>query len=218
MTGALTLYGNPSAALHAVPKQYVDTRSLHDLAGVTLTTPVANQILRFNGTEWVNATFNAVGFRQTFVATAGQTLFGPLNAEYVPGAGQMSVYINGIKQYPGTFTEPSSTTVDLTSPSDAGDIIMVEVSEVSPNYQQPSYTTSLNQLTDVTVTSPSNNQVLTFNGTEWVNSASGAAASTLNELTDVTITTPTNNDLLAYNGANWINTNTTTLALDAGSF
>lgn len=218
MTGALTLYGNPTDTLHAVPKQYVDNRTLHDLAGVTLTSPVANQILRFNGTEWVNATFNAVGFRQTFVATANQTLFGPLNAEYVPGAGQMSVYINGIKQYPGTFTEPSSTTVDLTSPSDDSDVIMVEVSEVSPNYQQPSYTTALNQLTDVTVTSPSSTQVLTFNGTEWVNSAPPAPPISLDELTDVVIAAPANQDLLAYNGAGWINTNTTNLAFDAGSF
>ncbi len=35
---------------------------------------------------------------------------------------------------------------------------------------------SLNQLSDVTITSPSNGQSLTYNGTAWVNSAGGGAA------------------------------------------
>jgi Repeat of unknown function (DUF5907) len=67
--------------------------------------------------------------------------------------------------------------------------------------------TNLDGLTDVVITSPSNNQVLTFNGTNWVNSTVSSTGGTLNldGLTDVVISTPTNNQVLKYNGTNWVN-------------
>jgi len=57
-------------------------------------------------------------------------------------------------------------------------------------------------LSDVTVTTPSNGQVLSYNGTNWVNSASSAGS--LSGLSDTSIGTPVNGEVLKYNGTAWV--------------
>jgi len=65
--------------------------------------------------------------------------------------------------------------------------------------------TSLNGLTDVVITSPTANQVLKFNGTQWINDVSAGGSSNLDALTDVAISSPTSNQVLSYNGTSWVN-------------
>lgn len=62
---------------------------------------------------------------------------------------------------------------------------------------------SLNDLADVSVSSPSTGQVLTFSGGVWQALAGGSAS--LEALTDTTITTPAANELLKYDGSKWVN-------------
>lgn len=85
---------------------------------------------------------------------------------------------------------------------------------------------ALNDLTDVTITSATTNDIIKYNGSAWVNSSSLAASqvtglatvatsglysdltgkvSVIDDLTDVTITSATTNDLIKYNGSAWIN-------------
>lgn len=64
----------------------------------------------------------------------------------------------------------------------------------------------LNGLTDVIITGPIVNQVLKYNGSQWVNSSSSGGATTLDGLTDVIITTPAPAQVLKYNGSEWANT------------
>ena len=74
------------------------------------------------------------------------------------------------------------------------------------SFQTPVTSTNLNALTDVTLTSPLLvNQVIKYNGTEWVNGTGTAGATNLDGLTDVTLTSPTNNQVLKYNGTDWVN-------------
>lgn len=67
----------------------------------------------------------------------------------------------------------------------------------------------LSTLADVLISSPANNQVLTYNATigKWVNANAQAGASALGNLTDVTITSPSANQVLLYDGTNsvWVN-------------
>jgi phage-related tail fiber protein len=67
--------------------------------------------------------------------------------------------------------------------------------------------TNLNELSDVTLTSPSNTQVLQYNGSQWVNATLSIPSSIqyLDDLLDVTITTPTANQSLLWNGTEWVN-------------
>ena len=69
----------------------------------------------------------------------------------------------------------------------------------------------LDDLTDVTISTPSNGQVLKYDATNniWINgSAPGGGsggASDLNDLNDVTISSATNGQVLKYNGTAWVN-------------
>jgi hypothetical protein len=63
--------------------------------------------------------------------------------------------------------------------------------------------TSLALLDDVNVTSPSLNQILQYNGTDWVNGT--APATSLDGLSDVAITSPSTDQVLKYNGSSWVN-------------
>jgi hypothetical protein len=65
---------------------------------------------------------------------------------------------------------------------------------------------SLTDLSDVFISSPTNNQVLTYDGVtdnRWENATPSASA--LTDLSNVTITTPSTDDVLQYNGSIWIN-------------
>lgn len=74
---------------------------------------------------------------------------------------------------------------------------------------------SLNGLSDVVVSSPTNGQVLKYNGTEWVNGTDLAGSGgNLEDLDNVTVSSPTNGQVLKYNGSAWVND---TDATSAGS-
>ena len=85
---------------------------------------------------------------------------------------------------------------------------------------------SIDDLSDVNLTSPSSGQVLSYNGTNWINSA--ASAGSLAGLSDTTITSPANGEVLKYNGSSWVDvqlayselsgtpTNVSTFTNDAG--
>jgi len=64
---------------------------------------------------------------------------------------------------------------------------------------------SLNDLGDVTLTSPTNNQAMIFNSGsgDWENAAQGAAAIT--DHSDATVTSPVSGDILEHNGTIWVN-------------
>ncbi len=66
---------------------------------------------------------------------------------------------------------------------------------------------AINDLTDVTISSPQLGQVLKYNGTIWINDSDATAGGTtnLNDLGDVTISLPSTNHVLKYNGTTWIN-------------
>lgn len=66
-------------------------------------------------------------------------------------------------------------------------------------------TNSIGDLANVQLTSPTNGQVLKWNGTSWTNGVDAGA--TLTSLTDVSITNPTNDQVLKYNSSTgrWVN-------------
>jgi hypothetical protein len=76
-------------------------------------------------------------------------------------------------------------------------------SAVTASIVFPSY--GLNDLTDVVITTPTTGQLLSYNGTNWINSAAPTSVTTLDDLTDVVITTPVVDNTLVYNGTNWVN-------------
>ena len=63
---------------------------------------------------------------------------------------------------------------------------------------KPNIPADLGDLGDVTLSSSQANQVLQYNGSNWVNSGV-----TLNELSDVSAGSPSSGQILSYNGSNW---------------
>jgi len=59
---------------------------------------------------------------------------------------------------------------------------------------------NLSNLSDVSITTPANTELLKYNGSLWTNSTINTS-----NLTDFTITTPASTQLLSYNGTKWIN-------------
>jgi len=74
---------------------------------------------------------------------------------------------------------------------------------------KPTIPSALDDLSDVTISSPSNDQVLKYNGTAWVNSAAPAAGATdLDGLTDVAVTGAAKGQFIVHNGTSFVNSNT----------
>ena len=72
--------------------------------------------------------------RTFFTATANQTEFTGVGT-YTPGAGQLRIYIDGVRQFNSAYTETSSTSFTLLEGVVAGTLIMAEVdSYVNYNY------------------------------------------------------------------------------------
>lgn len=68
----------------------------------------------------------------------------------------------------------------------------------------PSQISGLNDLTDVTLSSPTSNQVLKYTGSQWINSTL-TLTTALSGLVDVDLGTPTAGQVLKFDGAYWTN-------------
>ena len=72
-----------------------------------------------------------------------------------------------------------------------------------------SVVTSLDDLDNVSITTPADGEVLTYdaNSDEWVNQSVPTPAEALDDLTDVTLTTPANGEVLTYDSTSqeWVN-------------
>lgn len=73
---------------------------------------------------------------------------------------------------------------------------------------KPSIPSTLDDLSDVTISSPSNTQVLQYNGSAWVNATVSGGASSLDELSDVAITSASKGQFVVHNGTSFVNSNT----------
>jgi hypothetical protein len=76
--------------------------------------------------------------RTTFTTTTNQTIFTGVG-EYVVGAGQLRIYIDGVRQFPSEYTETSTTSFTLTTGLPAGVKVFAEVD----SFVSQSFTASL---------------------------------------------------------------------------
>lgn len=63
---------------------------------------------------------------------------------------------------------------------------------------------SLDDLTDVSIVTPSSGDVITYSGSTWIASPIPSNDVALSDLTDVTLDSPTTGDVLTYSGDGWI--------------
>ena len=139
----------------------VSTASVGDLSDVTITSATTNELLKFNGSAWVNASvaYSEVTGTPSLatVATSGSysdlsntPTLGTASAEDVGTATGDVVQLVDVSGSPGLPVVDGSNLTGITA-------------DVS--------TASVGDLSDVTITSASSAQVLKYNGTAWVNSS-----------------------------------------------
>lgn len=88
---------------------------------------------------------------ETFVATAGQTVFN-LSNSYVIGNNQLQVYINGVYQTIGVnYTETSTTSFTLTSGVESGDRVTAAIGSPVTNTPATFNSLTLNEGANLTI-------------------------------------------------------------------
>ena len=199
--------------------------TLNALTDVSIVTPLANEVLKYDGSNWINAVdssgiTNLGALDDVIISslTDGQAL--KYNGSYwvnaTDSAGPTNLYqlddifidsaLSGNPLVTGQVLKWNGTkwanAGDATGGGGGGGL------DSALTLQLISSSVNLNTLSGVAVTAPSTNQVLKYNGSQWVNAADSVGAggsNALNDLTDVVISTPSTNQVLKYNGANWVN-------------
>jgi len=164
--GALT--GNVSGNINSSGVSTVTNLNIGGYVSIANTTGVANQILSSTGVGVSWKTFNDLlpqtRTTQTFTATANQTLF-----SFVYNVNFLDVFVNGVKLSSGEFTASNGSTITLSEGAFANDTVeFVSYATLGAGTGQVS---SLNDLTDVTLTGITTGNLLAYNGSEFVNTS-----------------------------------------------
>ena len=194
----------------------------------TITTPVASQVLSYDGSKWINSTpTSGVTTLSGLSDISNGTLINDNVLIYTTNAG-----LNKWTNYSISGATFNDTTKTITISSGSSSLAsLTDATITTPSTNQllqyngtkwinytPTYisSSSLSSSTDATITSPSTNQLLQYNGTKWINyTPTYISSSSIASSTDATITTPSNNQLLQYNSASgkWINATVSTGAV-----
>ena len=205
------------------------TLSSSNLSDFGLASPSAGQVLQYNGTKWQNLNLSV----PWTAVTGAPSLFTPVITS--PTSGQDLTYngtnwvntnktiaFSAVTSKPTTLsgygiTDGVSTTTiasyaPLASPALTGSPTSVTATAGSNNTGIATNAfvyTAISGLplssTNVSIASPTTNQVLQYNGTNWVNANVSTSSTTLAALTDCAITSPSSGDLLRWNGSKWAN-------------
>lgn len=173
------------------------TYSISDLGDVNISTPVAGEVIRYNGTEWVDSVLNYTDLAGTPTNNT-YSLVGLSDTSNSPVA-------SGFLRWNGTGTQvtyqAAIAAVDVT-----GLATVATTGAYADLSGTPTIPTDLHSLSDVTITSPVDGNILVYSSGEWVNDVPASASLDLNDLTDVATLSPVLDDVLAWNGVDaWIN-------------
>lgn len=199
----------------------ISTASIDELADVRTSgayAPTNGQALVWNASasQWEPGTVSGGGggsiditrYQYTTTGTT-TTVSGPDNNTNTLSytSDNLNVYLNGIRlSYGNDYTATSGSSVVLAVAVGAGNIIEIDTWEEGTGGGGGG-ASDLDDLTDVVITTPSNGQVLKYNGTSWVNAAdaTGSSLASIDDIPGVNITSATSGQVLYYDGTNWIN-------------
>lgn len=213
--------------LDSIPQQ------LNDLNDVLLTTPSATEVLTYDGSQWVNAPIPAPSLAFNDLNNCDQTpLVNPFTKPRFPrNDGATSNFVTGLLSLEDMVESINGTDLFFKNNGSGwvaqpvGTFNLLDVSSTVPtngqflrfnttsnDYEPVSITNidsipaNLEDLANVVLTGPVLSQVLSFNGSQWVNSTLPAPNLGLNDLNDTSLTSPLDNQILRYVSGTWINT------------
>jgi len=172
--------------------------TLDDLTDVVITGASAGDFFTYNGSNWVN--INPISARALLQAQASAAKLSAL-ADLDNAQGIV------VQTGASTFSKRSlvaGTNITITDTvGSAGDIT---IAVTNPSAAVTAFF-SINDLTDVSIATPSSGQTLQYRGGEWVNvtaaptSAIVTALFSLDDITNVSAPSPTNNQILTWQNA-----------------
>lgn len=174
------------------------THTLDDLTDVTITTPSTNQVLKYNGTAWVNDTApagatNLDGLTDVVITSAATGEYIRYNGtnwvDDTIKAGDLPTAIDAVKIADGTISNTefqylNNVSSNIQTQLDgkvASNVGITGATKTKITYDAKGLVTAgadanLDDLGDVVITSPTSSQILSYNGTNWVNSTPSAGS------------------------------------------
>ena len=203
---------------------------ISDLTDVDTTGVVANNVLKYDGTNWVDGSI-------AYSELTGTPTLAPVatSGDYSDLTGTPTLATVATT---GSYTDLLNQPTIPSNINDLGDVDTTGITNGQVlQYNGTSFVaatisgggaSALDDLSDVdtTTTSPTNGDALVFDGTNFVPQAvSGSGATNLNELTDVDTTGAITDNVLKFDGTTWVDgsvsyselTGTPTLAVVATS-
>lgn len=103
--------------------------------------------------------------RQANAIVSNTTVINLAGISYTPGAGQLRVYINGVRQFPSAYTETSNVSYTLSANVVSGDTVFTEIDAFSSfnNYANLTYASNIGNIAAVGLTVQSAIQSLETN-------------------------------------------------------
>ncbi len=225
--------GNGSTAWNSLTYAPINgtVADIDEITNVTITSAASGDLLKWNGSAWVNAAGYALLASPTFTGTvtaAALTVSGNLtvsgtttsiNTETLTVDDNIIILNNKVT---GSPTENAGIEVERGSSTN----VVLRWNETSDKWEltndgstyydiaTESYAASLTPATldaigDVTITSATSGQFLKWNGSAWINDAV-PVINNIDDITGVTITSVANGQLLQYNGSAWVNATVST--------
>lgn len=189
----------------------IEDKAISNLKDTNINTPYNKQALMYDGgtSKWINRLIVLDDVSDTIVSN--------------PYPGDILLY-DGVRWSNEQNSVDALTDAQVLNPAD-GDVLAYnsnisswENSKKVTNHvadKNNPHETSLSNLKDTTISSPSNGDALTFDGSKWINSPS--TSSSLSGLSDTDITTPANGDTLVYNSVSTKWENSSNLSSHVGN-
>ncbi len=187
---------------------------LSSLTDVTITSPTSGQVLKFNGTAWVNdtdATGGGGGGGATYTVSA-ETVAGGANLR-LTGSDASTDDVKFAEGAGITITRTDANTITIQSTVVAPEVLadLADTNVATPTLNDvlkwdgtswSSSTLEINDMNNVNLSGQVSGEILKYDGTNWVNDNVA-----LSELSDISLVgTPSAGQVLEYNGTNWVNT------------
>jgi hypothetical protein len=181
---------------------------LEDLTNVSINSPTTGQVLKFDGTNWINDTdLNTGTLISSIDDIPNVSINSPTTGQVLKFDGTNWINDTDLNTGTGALLLNDITDVVLTTPTN-GQVLKFDGTNWINGIDDSLTTSGLDELIDVIITSPTSGQVLKYNGSFWINSTDdtgGTSISSINDIPDVVLTTPTAGQVLKYNGTEWVN-------------
>jgi hypothetical protein len=143
--------------------------SVDALSDVTVTSPSSGQVLKWNGSAWINSTDNAGTTINSIDDITDVTITSASSGQFLKWNG--TAWVND------AIDLGSDTVGNYMSNVSAGTGISVSHTQGEGSTATLSLNASIDNLSDVTITSVSTGQVLKWNGSAWINDTDGGGTS-----------------------------------------